>query len=265
MGLVNQHRGGEETLRATAASLVLQDLWGWERFPSFSFLTGFMVSMDGPFAGCALATALMLPSEQERVFVEGWSTGTVAYLEGVVKNLGLGGLMLLTSFYTFVVQFGIIAVALHNKKSVREYRSFFAQCAGLGAVAAEAFPTSDDGRLKAFLIMMVKLMPENIPHLLWQGSLWMIQAHSGRPDPVIAVSVTLTAGMGVASSASFAAALCSRLRKGGDSGTFLHVMISLFLLTLGPGLCIGLAVRAVMALICPGHIWGFTTGCVMAA
>lgn len=260
-----------ETLPSTARRLITQDLGYWSRFPSFTFLLGVIDSVDGVLAGCTLCAAFLLSTAEQTAFVDGWSTGTAAAFHGVVATLGLGWLMLVSDVYTCIVQ--IAAANIDPQMPMPLYSqccAILGRFAGLGASAKQLMLEGEDDAAEdnaALQNMLMKLIPENIPRLFWQSSVFMAQAHvKQKADATVVASLLVSTAMGLKLSFSQFVTLyqrreivAARLRYH-PSDSFLVSGVVL----IGPCLCLAVAARTVIAFCCKSHQWGFSTGCIAA-
>eukprot|EP00928_Gymnodinium_smaydae_P092529 TRINITY_DN7641_c0_g6_i1.p1 TRINITY_DN7641_c0_g6~~TRINITY_DN7641_c0_g6_i1.p1 ORF type:complete len:233 (-),score=41.64 TRINITY_DN7641_c0_g6_i1:75-707(-) len=199
-----------------------------------------------------------------------WSAN---WVHGAVAALGLGWLMLVSDVYTCIVQVAAANIDL------RIPMPLYSQCqccailgrfAGLGASAKQLMLEGEDEAAEdnaALQNMLMKLIPENIPRLFWQSSVFMAQAHvKQKADATVVASLLVSTAMGL--KLSFGQLFTLYKRREMVAARLRYHPSDSFLVfgavLMGPCLCLAVAARTVMAFCCKSHQWGFSTGCIVA-
>eukprot|EP00928_Gymnodinium_smaydae_P044317 TRINITY_DN2956_c0_g2_i1.p1 TRINITY_DN2956_c0_g2~~TRINITY_DN2956_c0_g2_i1.p1 ORF type:complete len:594 (+),score=130.83 TRINITY_DN2956_c0_g2_i1:63-1844(+) len=187
----------------------------------------------------------------------GWSQGPAALLLPMFERLTLCGaaaLVLVLAICVQTISAGLVLTGTNEDAMMAEV----AEGVGLGGFSGHVNGTSESPRKEdaRYLRLIAKVLFEAAPQLVLQGSAVMAAGTGLRAQPVLAISLLFSAGMGCEKVWTMLDFVCREAKTTGD-----------FLLLGAPAALSGLMIiwgvgRVFAAEQCASKIWNLSTGCV---
>lgn len=253
---------------AQVQRLICEDLRGIPCGRAPVFLLTKLEVLDALSDGLTCASALYI-TVHERVRFEQSFAQSASFIRCTVAFLGLPGLMFVAVLVAIVSQLGTLLGAAvsapHDTGLATAARDF----AGFSPVArVTRRPEGPDVDPGALLSSLARTLCEGIPQILLQSSLLMVVGQSLLEEPLLLTSLALSLLTSLRKVLETTRTVAFALAKIGPEmcqrGDFFFLAIWGLIPILALWLLLALAVwRTTMLQLCPCHMWGISTGCMV--